>query len=111
MRLFLISSALVCSVFAFTCYAGSVKPNRTVTDNVISGEYVVVINNAELGSSIAQKELQAAIGKCEVKMISKNIAHIILDPKNDPGLEKIKSLLSKLKWVKAVEQNKEVHIS
>ena len=37
--------------------------------------------------------------------------HIIIAPSDDPGFEQIKSLLSKFKWVKAIEQNKEVHIS
>jgi len=110
-KLFVISSVLIYSVFSCSCYAGGVKPNRTVQDNVVPGEYVVVISNAEIRSDIAEKELQTAIGNCKVKMISKSVAHIILDPKEDPGLEKIKKILSKFKWVKAIEQNKEVHIS
>ena len=111
MKLFTISSALILFVIGCSCYAGGAKPNMTVTDNTIKGEYVVVINKAEIDPLLAKKELQAAIEKSEVKMISSNVAHIILDPKNDPGLEEIKRLLSRFSWVKAIEQNKEVHIS
>jgi len=111
MKFFIVSGALFFSVIGCSCHGG-VNHNRSVTDNVISREYVVVIDNTEQDPSAAQKEIQSAIEDCEVKMISKNIAHIITDPKkDDPGLEKIKTELSKFKWVKSVEQNKEVHIN
>ena len=111
MKLFVISSILTFFVLGSSCDAGGSKPNRTVQDNAIKGEYVVVINKAAINSYAAQKELKNAIEKSEVKIISNNIMHIILAPSDDPGLEQIKSLLSKFKWVRAIEQNKEVHIS
>jgi len=111
MRFFVIGIALAFSVINGSCYAAGAAPNMTVTDNIIKGEYIVVINNTEISPSVAQKELRIAMGECEVTMISKSAAHIVFDIKNDPGLEEIKKKLSKFKWVKTVEQNKEVHIS
>jgi len=108
---FFVYGALVFSMFGYSCYAGGISPKRTVQDNTIKGEYVVVINSAEVSATVAEQEMQTAIGQCEVKMIGRNVAHIIIDPSKDPGLEKIKKLLSKFKWVKAIEPNKEVHIS
>ena len=111
MKLVVISSFLTFLVLGSSCYAGGIKPNNTVQDNAIKGEYVVVINKAEIQAAVAQKELKNAIEKSEVKIISNNVMHIIIAPSDDPGFEQIKSLLSKFKWVKAIEQNKEVHIS
>ena len=111
MKLFVASSVLAFFVLGSSCYAGGIKPKSTVQDNTIKGEYVVVINKTEIGADAAQKELKNAIEKSEVKIISSNVMHIIIPPSDDPGLEQIKSLLSKFKWVKAIEQNKEVHIS
>lgn len=111
MKSFIISGALAFFAIGCSCHAGAVKPSVTAKDNTINGEYLVVIDSSKISTAFAKKEIQTAIEKSEVKMISKNIAHIILDPKDDPGLEKIKSLLSKFKWIKSIEQNREAHIS
>jgi acetyl-CoA carboxylase carboxyltransferase component len=86
-----------------SCHAGSVKA-QSPDENVVKGEYLVVIDNTIINMDTAKQKMMDELGKCEIKKLSSSIAHIIFD--KDPGFDKVKEELNELKWIKSVEQNK-----
>ncbi len=97
-------------LFGCSCHAGSVKAQNQDED-VVKGEYLVVIDNAVIKMETAKQKMMEQLGNCEIKKLSGSIAHIIFDKDNDPGLKKVTEKLKGLDWVRSVEPNRIARIS